>query len=122
MPTPTLTATQKMSVKRHLGYHSVSQSLYPLIDGFASIDTILTDLDQTPETVTETIAILTRLDNLEAAIGSAPVRLKAAKVSSIELNHDELDQLWRELKRWRRELSVLIGIPLRNAGARMMVV
>lgn len=98
-----LSADEKAAIKRHLGYHSVSQSLYPIVEGFAVINTILDGITATPETETAARAILTRLGNLETQIDAAPSRLKATKVGSIELpKAGELDALWSEVKRWRR--------------------
>lgn len=115
-----LTPQQIMSVKRHLGYSTVAPSLYPLAGVWLNAQQILTTLPT--ETETEVTSILTRLDNLETKIDGAPARLAAAKVGTIALNADELPQLWAEIRRWRRELSVLTGLPDLRAGRSMMVV
>jgi hypothetical protein len=107
-----LTAAQRMQVRRHLGYHSVAQSRYPLIEGFASLNSILDDLADTPETEAEVVVILGNLDALETRINAAPARLAASQAEDVTLNGQELNQLWGEVRRWRRELSTLIGIPL----------
>jgi hypothetical protein len=65
-----LTAAQKATVKRHLGYHAVAQSLYPIVDGFYTVDTILSALPA--ETETQVVEILTRLGNIETQLDSAP--------------------------------------------------
>lgn len=117
-----LTDAQRTSVLRHLGFHAVSQSRFPIVEGFAAIGTILDALADTPATETEVIAILGRLAALETALDGARSRLKASEVGSITLNADEHDQLWREIKRWRGELSTIVGIPLRHTGGALMVV
>jgi hypothetical protein len=37
-------------------------------------------------------------------------------VGAITLRDDEPGQLWTEIQRWRKELSVLLGVPLQRAG------
>jgi hypothetical protein len=118
-----LTAEQKMQVKRHLGYHSVSQSFYPLIDGFASIDTILSDLSATPETEAEVVVLLGRLAAIEDQIDAVVKRVGVEKAGAIGLTPDGGGaELWRALGRWRRELSILIGIPQRVPPGGVVVV
>ena len=115
-----LTTTEQMQVKRHLGYSTVAPSLYPLADVWLTAGQILASLPD--ETETEVRDILTRLGNLETQIGDAPSRLKAIRLGSIELpKAGELDALWTEVKRWRRELSILTGLPMLRTGGQIVV-
>lgn len=118
-----LTDAQKMQVKRDLGYHSVSQSFYPIIEGFASVDQILDELAITPDTETEVVTILGNLTAIEAQINNTVCRIGVEKTGSITLTPDGGQaELWRALTRWRRELSVLVGAPMRYPTARLVVV
>jgi hypothetical protein len=111
-----LTDIEQMQVKRHLGMSTVSPSLYPLTDVWLTAGQILSTLPA--ETETEVRDILTRLTNLETAIDGAPRRLMVSAAGSVKLNNEELNGLWREVRRWRRELSVVTGLPsLRSEGA-----
>lgn len=111
-----LTDAEKTSVKRHLGMSSAAPSLYPQVDVFITAGQILATLPA--ETETAVRGILTRLDNLETLIDAAPARLVVSQSGTTKLNNDELNGLWREVKRWRRELSVVTGLPnLRSDGA-----
>jgi hypothetical protein len=115
-----LTAAQKATVKRHLGYHAVAQSLYPIVDGFYTVDTILSALPA--ETETQVVEILTRLGNIETQLDSAPANLTLEKAEDVTFRGPgELDGLWVEVKRWRVELSTLTGIPMRRGGAAIVV-
>ena len=116
-----LTSAQVTSAKRHLGYNAQRPAWYPLLDTFYNVDTILSDPQMPVDAVAQVGAILDRLDALEARIDDAPSRLRAAKVSSIDLQPDELDRLWREVRRWRRELSVITGLPILHPGGRIVV-
>lgn len=117
-----LTEAQKVSIRRHLGFHSVSQSFYPLIEGFYSIDSILNDLDVTPDTIDAAVVILDRLDALEARIDKASSHLEIEQVEDIKFRGPVgSDALWSELRRWRRELSTLIGIPMRHGTPSFVV-
>src|SRR5690348_1535757 len=101
-----LTDAEKTSIKRHLGYHAVAQSRFPLVEGFSALSDILADLPAATEA--EVRAILTRLANLETAMDDGRERLAAAKVGAITLNGAELVKLTAERSRWRRELSNLL--------------
>ena len=115
-----LTDAEKVSIRRHLGYNAAAEANYPWIDTFHSLTNVL---DSAPEeTATEARDILGRLSSLEEALDSAPSRLKARKVGEIQLNGTETDQLWREVRRWRRELATLLGVPLAARGTAIVVV
>ena len=58
---------------------------------------------------------------LEAQFDTAGSRLKASIVDPITLNADDHDKVWSQIRRWRRELSVVTGQPS-NGSQRMMVV
>jgi len=109
-----LTDAEKVSIKRHLGMNSAAEANYPWVDVFWAVDKVLTTLSSAAET--ETRSILTRLTGLETSLDAAKNRLKASAVGSIDLNDREHDKLWRELRRWRRELAVLLGVPLVNSS------
>jgi hypothetical protein len=61
------------------------------------------------------------LTALETALDGVALRFKADVVGSIELNREEPRQLSGELARWRRELSVLLGVPSRRSAGMMVV-
>lgn len=105
-----LTAAQKVAIKRHLGMNSAAPSWYPYVDPFVAIGQILDTLPAATES--ECVVILTRLAAIEASLDAARSRLKASEVGSIKLNASEIGQLRAELHRWRRELSILLGVPL----------
>jgi hypothetical protein len=110
-----LTDAQKVSIKRHLGLNAASGALYPFVDVFFSVEEVLSTLPAATET--EVIALLDRLAALETSLdGASTQRLQAIKVGSITLRDDETDKLWREVGRWRRELSTILGIPRLNCG------
>lgn len=109
-----LTDAEKVSIRRHLGLNSASAANYPFIETFFSANQVLETLSATAETECRTI--LTRLTNIETSLDSALGRLKASEVGSITLNNEEPGHLRRELKHWRRELAVLLGIPIRDRG------
>lgn len=115
-----LSNAEKVSIRRHLGLNSASRAWYPYISTFFSADDVLETLSTEAET--ECRSILTRLTSLETALDAAVTRLKASKVGSIELNHDETRQLGAELGRWRRELSALLGVPIARRGGQITVV
>ena len=114
-----LTPTQKVQVRRALGFHSVSQSRYPLVEGFYAVDSVLSDLPA--ETEAEVGLILAQLALLEGQLATAPERMMASRVGSVGLNGNESADLWREVARWRRELAELLGIPHRRGGCRIVV-
>jgi hypothetical protein len=115
-----LSDAQKTVIRRHLGYHSAAEANYPFIDTFWSVTRILETLPAATES--EVISILDRLATIEASLSSATnLRLQASSVGGIKLNPDEIDRLWTEIKRWRRELSALLGLPRLNAGGIMVV-
>ena len=118
-----LSDAHKTTIKRHLGYHAVSQSFYPLIEGFAAIDSILSDLAATPETEIQAVAILDRLAALEARLDAEPATLGVIELEGDVRFRDTppLDALWTEVKRWRTELSILIGIPMRRGSTAIVV-
>lgn len=115
-----LTEAEKVSIRRHLGYNSAAEANYPWIDTFRALDGVLTSLSAAAET--ECRAILTRLTAIETALDEALGRLKALQVGSIRLNHEETSRLRSERATWRRELSVLLGVPLSRQGGGMIQV
>jgi hypothetical protein len=115
-----LTAAEKVSVKRALGYNSASEALYPIIPPPYSLNQVLDTLPA--ETETEVRSILTRLTAIETALDTAIGRLKAIQVGSIKLNDQETRQLRAERAAWRRELSTLLGVPLARAPGQIVVV
>ncbi len=118
-----LTDTERTEIKRHLSFHAVKQSFFPVVEGFRAVDDIMDFLDVTPATEAAVRVILGRLAKLETQLDGAGGRLKATRVGSIALDGgEEHDQLWREIKRWRKELSTLIGIPIRGQSNALTVV
>jgi len=116
-----LTDAQKTAIKRHLGYHAVAQSRYPLVEGFSSVTQVLTDLPA--ETEAEVVAILGRLAALESRLDAAPDNLTLSVAEDVEFRGPgELEALWGEIRRWRIELSTLLGLPMRRAGASIPIV
>lgn len=115
-----LTEAQKTSIKRHLGYHGVAQSRYPLVEGFSSLEQVFIDLPAATEA--EVVTILERIEELEDDAHAARSRFKALKVGSIELpGRGEFDSLRSSINHWRQELSTLLGIPRREVGMRIVV-
>jgi hypothetical protein len=115
-----LTDTQKTAVRRHLGYNAASEALYPFVDTFFSVTRVLSDLPAATED--EVVTILGRLSALESALDGAPGRgMKVTHLGTIDLNPQEADRLWVEVRRWRRELSTILGLPRLNAGGIMVV-
>ena len=115
------TEAEKVSMRRHLGYNSADESNYPWIDMFRALSQVL---DSAPAaTEDEARTILGYLTTVETRLSDTALKnLKAKKVGSIELRHDETRQLHTERARWRKELSVLLGVPLLwNSGIRIMV-
>ena len=115
-----LTAAEKVSIRRHLGYNSAAESNYPWLDVFRTLSQVLESVVADQEQ--EVRAILTRLANLETALDAAPGRFKVNAIGSIDLRPEEPDQLWREVRRWRRELSIVLGVPLARSGTEIRVV
>lgn len=117
-----LTDAQKTSIRRHLGLNAASPALYPWVPTFYTVTQILDTLPAATET--EVGAILDRLAALEGSLDAASnQRLKAQKLGTITLRADETDKLWTEIKRWRRELSTITGIPIiPTGGGGIMVV
>lgn len=116
-----LTDAERVSVRRHLGMNSASAALYPWVPTFFAVNDVLDTLPAATET--EARAILTRLADIESRLSDGALdRLQAAKVGEISLNGDEPEALRRELRRWRVELSTLLGLPMANAGGQIRVV
>jgi hypothetical protein len=113
---------EKTQIKRHLGYHAVAQSRYPLVEGFYALEDILATVPL--ETETEGRVLLERCNAIESDMAGVRTgkRLQASKVGEITLNRDELRQLEGELSRNRRELAMLLGIPYRRGANALMVV
>ena len=114
-----LTESQKVAIKRHLGFHSAPQSRFPLVEGFFAVDDVLSSLGV--DAIAEVTTILARLGDLEGNLDTAKNRLKASRVGSVGLNSDETDQLWRELRRWRHELAIVTGIPMHRMATVIVV-
>lgn len=109
-----LTAAELVACKRHLGMNSAAPSWYPYVDSFVTVGQILATLP--PETEVECKAILTKLADIETRLTDALDRRQASAVGSITLNADELRDLRGELRRWRRELANLVGVPAVGGG------
>lgn len=58
--------------------------------------------------------LLTRLETLDKRLDDAACRLSASEVDGITLNADEILKLKRERRRWMRELSQHLDIPLQQ--------
>src|SRR5215813_8005189 len=114
-----LTDAEIVSARRHLGVNAALEALYPFVETFFSVKRILTTLPAATED--EVRAILACLDAREASIDRAHGD-QALAVGSITLNPRDRDILWTEIRRWRRELSTLVGIPLRSEVGSMLVV
>lgn len=114
------TDQEKVQLRRHLGLSTVAESNYPWVDTFWAVDKVLTTLSTAAEA--EARSILAKLTTIETALDTAISRLKASKVGSITLNATETRDLRTERARWRRELSVLLGVPLAHPGGMIQVV
>ncbi len=110
---------EKVSIRRHLGLNSAAAANYPWVDTFHAVNEILTNTPAATET--EARAILTRLTDIETRLSGALDRLQASTVGSINLNARETSQLRGELKRWRSELSTLLGVPMARVPGGIMV-
>jgi len=115
-----LTEAERVSIRRHLGMNSANAALYPWVPTFFAVNDVLDSLPAATET--ETRSILTKLADIETRLAGALDRLQASKVGTINLNADETDLLHRERRRWRVELSTLLGVPLVGGGAQIRVV
>ena len=116
-----LTDAQIVSIKRHLGFNSASSAWYPFIPPFFAVVQVLTTLPAAAEA--EVVALLARLAEIETSLDDARTRVKASSVGKINLNGAELDQLWRERRRWIGQLSTITGVPcVGGCGTTVMVV
>jgi hypothetical protein len=114
------TSAEITAIKRHLGYNAVARSWFPLVESNFAVDDILSNVPIDTENDVRTI--LGRLTNLEAQLDAAPKYLVASQVEDITLRGPvQLDALWGEIRRWRREMSIELGLPNRRASAAMMV-
>lgn len=101
---------ERVSIRRHLGLNSAAAANYPWIEVFHAVNDVLTNTPAATET--EARSILTRLTDIETRLSGALDRLQASAVGSIRLRDDETSQLRGELRRWRGELSTLLGVPM----------
>ncbi len=60
--------------------------------------------------------ILERLINIDTCLDEAKCRLTASQVDKITLNKNEISELRKERKRWIRELSDILDIPIMRSG------
>src|SRR5262249_28620845 len=109
-----LTDAQRISVRRHLGIPAPGPTRAWLVDPWISVDNVRDAIPAAAET--EVVNVLAFLDATETAMSAALTRLKAAKVGSITLNHEELRDLREERQAWRRELANVTGLPLLHGG------
>jgi hypothetical protein len=116
-----LTEAEKVAIKRHLGLNSASAALYSFVPTFFAVGDVLDTLPAATETEARTI--LDRITDIESRLATGALdRLQASRLGSIGLNPDEPDALRRELRRWRVELSNLLGLPLVGGGSEIRVV
>jgi hypothetical protein len=116
-----LTEAEKVAIRRHLGLNSAAAALYPFVPTFFAVAEVLETLPA--ETEAEARILLDRLADIETRLATGALdRLQASKVGKIGLNADEPEALRRELRRWRVELSTLLGVPMIGGGAQMRVV
>lgn len=115
-----LTDAQKTAIRRHLGLNAASPALYPWVPTFYTVTQILDTLPAATEA--EVVTLLDRLAAIETSLDDARKRLKATGVGSISLNRNELDQLWRERRRWIGQLSTISGVPCVTSGPTVVVV
>jgi hypothetical protein len=109
-----LTTTEQNKIVQLLGYGGkIIQS------GSVIYNQILNDRLQNLPTDTETVVrgFLTQVTTIETQMNAAPTRLIAKKVSDIELNNRELEDLRRERKRIAREIAVHLDIPYQGASS-----
>lgn len=74
------------------------------------VDDRLTDLTSYAERVIK--GILTRLENLDSCLDAAKCRLAATQVDGVTTNPKELVMLRNERKKWVRELSDYLDVPI----------
>ena len=65
----------------------------------------------------EVKGILKRLLTIDEALEEALCRLTATKVDNVTTNKDEIRMLRGERKRWMRELSDILDIPMMRSGS-----
>lgn len=104
-----LSTAEKVDIKRHLGLNSANEAWYPWVQAFFTADRILETLPTDTEDAARTI--LNRLTTLEADLDGTAARMKVSGLGPIKMNPVETDKLWTEIRRWRNELSILLGLP-----------
>jgi len=77
----------------------------------------------TSEIEREVKGLLERICRIEDSLDEAICRLSAKSVDKLVMNPDEIPMLKRELRRWARELSDLLDIPMmKSSGMSISVV
>jgi len=108
-----LTDKDKHRVIYYLGWSGLT-----IVTGSTQFNSVVTDRVSVSNVQIESLVkgILTRLEKLDTLLDEALCRLSASEVDGIVLNEDEILKLRSERKRYIRELSDHLDIPIEKSG------
>lgn len=114
-----LTAKEQQRILRYLGWAGLT--VVPDATHFNSVvyDRLGNNSGKplTIDIEKEVRGTLTRLLKIDECLDDAKCRLAASKVDRTEMNPDEIRELRAERKRWTRELSDILDIPVIKSGS-----
>ncbi len=109
-----LSSAQRMDVKRHLGYESVGEDLYRVLDAFHGIEASLSTLAL--EVEADVCGRLEQLAALEEQLAGAPERASARGPGAMTMTTRGTWDAWSHVQSLRRDLSALVGVPGYGGG------
>lgn len=114
-----LTSLQKMKVVQLLGYGAKT-----LQEGSVIYNKVLCDRLENLPVDAETLVTeyLAKVEQNEDQIAAATSRMSVVQIDDIKLSDSEAMSVRGERKRWAKELSLLLDIPLKGGSSNMVSV